>query len=148
MVFTASGKEEMMPRGTARLAQHPEETEHQHPSSAEPEGARAAGTGGCTRTCPAPPPPPPGHGPSQPARGHTMVVHGLMITSPRPPVPRSSAQEPGSRKRCRRRQTAADTFVQKDFRAGSRQQLYEYPKRITSALALGISGGSIERHRI
>lgn len=45
-------------------------------------------------------------------------------------------------------QTAADTFVQKDFQAGSQQQRYEYPKRITSALALGSSGGSIKKHRI
>lgn len=112
MVFTTSGKEEIIPRGTTLLAQHPERG-YRHPISAEPRDA-----GRRTRMLlpPGPPlPPPPGHGPSEPAWGHTVLVHGLMITSPGRPVPRSSAQEPGSRKHCRRRQTAADTFVQKDF---------------------------------
>lgn len=36
MVFTTSGKEEMIPKGTAWLAQHTEERGHQHPISAEP----------------------------------------------------------------------------------------------------------------
>lgn len=79
----------------------------------------------------------------------SLIAQRLMITSPRPPVPRSSVQEPGSRECCRKRQPAADTFGQKDFRAGSQQQLREHPERmITSALALGSSGGSMERHRV